>query len=176
MSLEPLELPLVPPPDRSPGRSLAMSPTELPGKAGPRRRSQTVAPEGPGTSSLTGRREIFCWRRRWRRGRRQGDTGTADISELLAGGLTLTQPDGLLTAARTPGLAGTAEISELRTGWVTLPRPHRLLTSSRTGRWRWWRWRWRCWCWGGDGRRRDVHGETLPADVNEGVTRGVALP
>ena len=169
MSLQPLELSLVPPPDRSPGRSLAVSPTEAPGKAGPRRRSQTVAPEGPGASSLTRRGEIFCWRRSWRRWWRQRDTGAADISELLTGGLTLTKPDGLLTAARPPGLTGPAEISELRTCWVTLPRPHSLLTSSRTGRWWWWR------CWGRAGRRRDVHGETLPADVNEGVTRRVAL-
>lgn len=174
LSLESLELSLVPPPDRSPDWSpdwsLVMSPTELPGKVRSRRRCQTVPSEGPGTATLTRRRQILSWR--WC-GFDRGllDTGTADISELLAGGITLTKPDGLLTPTWAPGLAGTADISELGTGRVTLTRPHGLLAPSWTS-WRWWRW-WRCW--GGAGWRRDVDRETFPADVNVGVTGGVAL-
>ena len=175
LSLESLELSLVPPPDRSPGRSpgwspgrsLLVSPTELPGKVSSGRRSQTVPSEGPGIAALAWRRQILCWR--WcRPDRGLGHTGTTDISELLAGGITLPQPDGLLAPPWTPGLAGTTDISELGAGWIALAGPHGLLAPGWTG-WRWWRW------WGGAGWRRDVDRETLPADVNVGVTRRVAL-
>ena len=179
MSLESLELSLVPPPDRSPSRSpgkrpgwspnrgLTMSATELPGKVRSWRRSQTVPSEGPSIASLAWRRKIFSWR--WCRPHRgPRHTGTTDISELLAGGITLAQPDGLLTTPWTPGLAGTTEITELGTGWIALAGPHGLLAPGWTG-WRWWRW------WGGAGWRRGVDWETFPADINVGVTGGIAL-
>ena len=167
LSLQSLELSLVPPPgrspDRSPGRSLVMSPSELPGKAGPGRRRQTVASEGPGTASLARGRQILSRGRSWSHCG-PGHTGTTDISELLAGGFTHPQSDGLLTAARTPGLAGTTDISEGVTGGIALAGPGGLLAPGGTDGGR-----------GGDGWWRDVHGETLPADVDVGVTRGVAL-
>ena len=171
MSLEPLELALVPPshgsPCWSPGCCLAVSPSELPGKVRSRRRGQTVWGEGPGTTSLARGREIlsrwWCWSDRG-----LGNTGTTDISELLTAGLTLTQSDGLLTPARTPRLAGPTDIIELGTGGVTLPGPDSLQAPGGTGG------RWRR-CRGGDGRRRDVHWETLSADVDVGVTGGVTL-
>ena len=159
LSLQSLELSLVP----LPGRSLVVSPSELPGKAGPGRRRQTVASEGPGTASLARGRQILSRGRSWSHCG-PGHTGTTDISELLAGGFTHPQSDGLLTAARTPGLAGTTDISEGVTGGIALAGPGGLLAPGGTD-----------WSRGGDGWWRDVHGETLPADVDVGVTRGVAL-
>ena len=144
------------------------SASELPGKVRSRRRSQTVPSEGPGTASLARGREIlsrgWCWSDRG-----LGDTGTTDISELLAAGVTLAQSDGLLAPPWTPRLAGPTDIIELGTGGVTLPGPDGLLAPGWTGG------RWRR-CRGGDGRRRDVDRETLSADVDIGVTGGITLP
>ena len=96
--------------------------------------------------------------------------GPTDVSELLAGGITVPGLDGGLTPGGTGWNTGTADISELLTGGITLASPRGLGTTVGTlhslgerirlvirlsggrggsgGGWRRWRRRWRRRRWG----------------------------